>query len=275
MSLTRASGALAEKLSVLRGALQLSPYEVRCIDSLLRGDQHTAKSLAEEARVPRSRVYDVLGRLSVRGLVVKTPGRPTQFSLVDPRFGLVKSVEERHRAVLGELELERKIVLDMAEWLSSYQGEVLRSQGSKEIGWTIGPAAAAMAYHIQLKRSCQESYSGISNSPAVPPEALFAEERQMLKRGVKARLVRPFPSTMVARHRSSYRELLRQGFQIRDLRHPDISFDVFDRREVLLWLDEDNRGGAGGVTWIRHAGLARVMELHFETVWASAPPVKP
>jgi hypothetical protein len=172
------------------------------------------------------------------------------------------------------MDQQRQLLASLANSLSSYHGSVLHARTSREMGWTIGTEAAAMAHHIKLKHSCQESYSGISESSTVPPDELFAVERQMLKRGIEARLIRTFPPNMPAHQKELYRDLQKEGFQIRVLKTPEISFDVFDHRDVLLWLDEGTGRAASGITWIRHASLAKVLETYFDTVWESALPAR-
>lgn len=84
MSLTVHSAAPEVPAERALVSLGLPPYAARVYAALARVAQATAAELADQARVPRQRVYDVLESLIDQGLVTKCSGKPAVFLAVDP-----------------------------------------------------------------------------------------------------------------------------------------------------------------------------------------------
>jgi hypothetical protein len=95
----------------------------------------------------------------------------------------------------------------------------------------------------------------------------------MLERGVRARLVRPFPPNSPKQPLEWYKQLMRKGFQFKQSTSAQFSFDVFDRKEVVLWLNDRPNLPPSEVAWIHHPPLARMLLSRFEEVWAHGSPL--
>jgi hypothetical protein len=95
----------------------------------------------------------------------------------------------------------------------------------------------------------------------------------MLERGVKARLVRPFPPNSSKQALKWYRDLMKKGFRVKQSERAQFSFDVFDRKEVVLWLNDRPNLPPSEVAWVHHPPLARLLLAYFEEVWSQASPL--
>ena len=79
-------------------AIGLSKYEASAYLALLGHDDSTAVEVADRARVPRQRIYDVLTSLRDKGLIVIRDGRPARHSARPPSVALPAMFEARLRA---------------------------------------------------------------------------------------------------------------------------------------------------------------------------------
>ena len=76
----------------------LSKYEACAYLALLGHDDSTAVEIADGARVPRQRIYDVLATLRDKGLITIRDGRPARHSARPPSIALPAMLEARLRA---------------------------------------------------------------------------------------------------------------------------------------------------------------------------------
>lgn len=78
-------------------------YEAKVYLALLHDNPATGYQLSKKSGVPRSMVYEALGRLSVRGAVMETvEGRATLYRPIPPEV-LLDRYEEEQRQMTGEL----------------------------------------------------------------------------------------------------------------------------------------------------------------------------
>jgi hypothetical protein len=113
--------------------LGLTPYSSRAYAALARVGETSATDLADATRVPRQRVYDVLGLLIDQGLVVKRSGKPALYRAVDP-VDAAATLLGAHRDSLAKLEL---VAVDLVaslrqSWLEARAGRAAAGQDSSE-----------------------------------------------------------------------------------------------------------------------------------------------
>ncbi|HEX4716550.1 MAG TPA: helix-turn-helix domain-containing protein, partial [Ktedonobacteraceae bacterium] len=66
----------------------LNKYEAEAYYTLLTQGPLTGYELGKRSQVPLSRSYDVLERLSQKGLALAQPGDPARYMALDPRLFL-------------------------------------------------------------------------------------------------------------------------------------------------------------------------------------------
>ena len=220
--------------SVLRSKLGLSPYESRAYTALISKTSIEPSQLTSLTGIPRPRAYDVLRGLVSKGLAVEQLGRPVRYSAIDPKyglFGLLNTIETRSKDQLLDLH---SVVDKLALQLGGYFTTSRRKSGEEQRVWVTGSSEAVWAQFLFLKEHCAKEYFGATRSRAFPPYKIFVAEQKMLERGVKARLVRPFPPNSSNQTLQWYKELIKKGFQLKQSALVPFSFDVFDRKEVVL-----------------------------------------
>lgn len=207
-----------------------------------------------------------------KGLVVEQSGRPVRYSAIDPKYGLVgllNSIENRSKDQITDL---RSSVDKLAVQLGRAFIDSRRKAGEEQRIWVTGSSEAVWAQYLFLKEHCIKEYIGVTRSTSFPPYKIFLAEQKMLDRGVKARLVRPFPLDASKQVLKWYVELVRKGFKFRQYEHASFSFDVFDGKEVVLWLNDRPSLPPSEVGWMHHPPLARLLRSYFEEIWADAIP---
>jgi Cd2+/Zn2+-exporting ATPase len=84
-------------------ATGFTEYEAKTYLALLRDFPATGYHLSKKSGVPRSMVYEALGRLHARGAVLETTdGRATQYRPLPPEV-LLDQHEQEHRRLMSEL----------------------------------------------------------------------------------------------------------------------------------------------------------------------------
>lgn len=101
------------------GALEqlgLTEYEAKCFVALTRVVSGTAKEISQLADVPRSRVYDTVGRLHQKGLVDVQQSDPREFRAVSKDEAIAKLREDFDENVeAADTALERLESAETAE----------------------------------------------------------------------------------------------------------------------------------------------------------------
>jgi HTH-type transcriptional regulator, sugar sensing transcriptional regulator len=129
-----------EFLSGLTG-MGFTEYEAKVYLALLHDNPATGYQLSKKSGVPRSMVYEALGRLSVRGAVMETvEGRATLYRPLPPDV-LLDRYEEEQRQMTGELR----------EGLSK-----LVTASDEDRVWSISGRQATLSYATQMIRSARE-----------------------------------------------------------------------------------------------------------------------
>ena len=237
--------------------LGLSDYEARAYLTLLADGPLTAMELSRRADIPRSKIYDVLGRLEEKGWINPGEGRPAKYSARHPRealyvWRLMRERETRRYEdeVLEELErfssaVQEKedilIIMGLEAALSSVLGVIGRCEDEVflAVPEEVGPALD------ELVRALMGHRGKIS---------VLASNRE-LARAIKRRL----PGALVR-----------------------VKGDMFGggvicgASEVVLLLGR-GRGDAGQYLTIKadHPGLAALARRYFEHLWSLAEDLEP
>lgn len=128
---------LADQLA----AIGFTDYEARVYLALLRANPATGYQVSKEAGVPRSMVYEALGRLHVRGAVLRTDGnRATLYRPLPPRQ-LLDRYEDEHSQLVNNLRAGL---------------EALYVHPEEDHSWSITGRTAVLAYASQMVRGAEE-----------------------------------------------------------------------------------------------------------------------
>jgi Cd2+/Zn2+-exporting ATPase len=116
-------------------------YEAKVYLALLREHPATGYRLSKQSGVPRSMVYEALGRLSARGAVLSTTDEKATLYRPLPPEALLEGVRREHHQLMEDL--------------SSGLDELFDSK-SENFLWTIGTETAVRAYASKMIGSAKE-----------------------------------------------------------------------------------------------------------------------
>lgn len=131
----------AEALVQQMMSLHVSKYEACAYLALLGCADSSAAEIADRAKVPRQRVYDVLASLHERGLIVTRRGRPVRYTALEPREALEALLESRLREQQAENKRLAALVADLVS--------ALGSSSSSDAGIERGEARAPAQSHSE------------------------------------------------------------------------------------------------------------------------------
>jgi sugar-specific transcriptional regulator TrmB len=267
------AGEGVEPKRVLLEGLGLSPYEATAYVALLRRGETAPGELTQISGIPRPRTYDVLRSLVAKGLALEHAGRPVRYEALDPRHGVPRLLEKQQENAKKEFSERRFAARGLIAELGNLYDENARTSGIEDRVGVTGGTGAVWELFQAFKEKTKREYVGASVSSEVPPYEIFQREEKMLERGVRLRLIRPFPPSMRKRTVEWYVRLIEKGFEIRSSKEVEFSFDVSDQSKAVVWLNESAERPATKLLWLEHAHLARLLSAHFEQLWENAEPV--
>ncbi len=162
---------MAEPLGDLL-AIGFTEYEARVYLALLRENPATGYQVSKQAGVARSMVYEALGRLEVRGAVLKTEDRRATLYRPVPPDILIDRYEQEHRDRLQSLR-------------STLQA--LFASPREDHVWSIRGRSSVMSYAVQmLEDATREALLVLTDAAAEGlRDCVLAADR----RGVAMRIV--------------------------------------------------------------------------------------
>ena len=142
-------------------------YEAKVYLALLSDSPTTGYQLSKKSGVPRSMVYEALGRLAARGAVLETvEGRATLYRPLPPNVLLDRYEEEQRHMMAG---------------LRSGMEKIYQSSDEDKV-WSISGRRATFSYAAQMLREAQDEVYAVLNDEALA--ALEAEFIALCQRGV-------------------------------------------------------------------------------------------
>lgn len=233
----------------------LNGYEAKTYVALLEQGEAEAVEISEQAGVPKSRIYDVLGSLEQKGMVTKEPTSPKVYSANHARrvlehlvYRIEKSNEERVSYLRNKMD-------ELTEELPS-RGEVKkRTDAVRVVEGTYSVACKL----IEGMQDVEETMYVVGDSPFLRLKSRSSFDNQIGDRPVDIRALGMFDSATVdemERHDATVKHVADGIFQ---------SYVVFDERRLLqVSVEED--GTPRGLVTEDHT-LVRTYLERFERQW--------
>ncbi len=262
---------VSEKVMDALKAIGLNLYERKLWVALLSRGVASAGELAELAKIPRSRAYDVLESLAEKGFVIIQNSKPIKYVAVEPREAL-------ERAKKKILENAKEMTSKIDELKSSdvtKELERLYKEGMKvvEPGELTGALKGRHILHQQLESLLKRAKKYISIF--APPEILKEIHdaygyflRKISSKGVKIRMIT---------HKPVDPELAERLSKIGELRKFSTKntkigrFFLVDGKHVLVSLtDHEIHPLQDTAIWASSEYAAGIFEHMFNSLWEKA-----
>jgi sugar-specific transcriptional regulator TrmB len=246
-------------LSVSEGAREilrkmgLNAYETDAYVALLEGGQLTAMEISREAKVPYSKIYEVLNSLKQKGWIKSTETRPSKYYPVPPLEATAaakRRLENEYQAWEQGLAEELQPLYEKRELVE--RPDILILHGQQAILTKIE----------EVLKSANREIMIAAPSFTRPLIALVESPLNAVKKNVTVNL-------MAAGKLSDW-QFLKKVAGITQLRLRDHMFGggvIADGKEAMLFLGEDK---PSLVIWSNHVGLVGFAREYFQFLWDSS-----
>jgi len=259
-------------MDALKG-IGLNLYERKLWVALLSRGVSTAGELADLAKVPRSRAYDVLQSLAEKGFVVVQSGRPLRYVAIPPK----EALENAKRRILQRAEeMARKIdEMKESDIMKELEGVFERGINYVNPGDLTGAIKGRHLLYTQLENLFRNAKKYIS---LFAPSEILRELhdlhgdllRALAKKGVSIRILTD---------KNVDKELANRLKETGEVKKVEIDkelprFCLVDGKHVVLALtDHKTHPTQDSAIWAQSEHAAAMFEHVFENLWSSAKSV--
>ncbi len=187
-------------------------YEAKVYIELLQANPATGYQLSKKAGVPRSMVYEALGRLTARGMVMEThQQRATLYCPLPPEVLLDHHVQEQQHLIAGLRE-------DLCKRCVAPEEDRL---------WSVRGRAVVLAYAVQMIRQARAELALALGDPEL--EALRSELELAHQRGLR------ITALLIGDEQLSIGEFVRHPPKESEIQNLKAMFIVIaDKQETLI-----------------------------------------
>lgn len=239
----------------------LSEYEAKAYLALTLHGPLTASNVAENSKIPQSKVYGILKSLSDKFLAESWNGKPLKFKSIEPSIGL-KKILERKKMAIENLREKSAVMLEQLKPLKGFETE--------DFGiWSSSGKLACMEKAAEmLFRAKKFGLATTSRFSRYPP--LDDAYVSVLKKGIKIKMLGTSELDDARKARATW--YARHGAEIRILPmkvNPVIG--IVDDKEVSIRLDNSD---TPDMIWSNNPALTSIFRTYFDEMWKKAEKFK-
>ncbi len=251
--------------------LGMTRYEAKAYLTLIQRESYAASELANEAGIPRQRIYDVLNSLVSRGLARDWPGPVTRYAATDPQAAVERLLAVQRQALSGLESQSSRLATGLRDtWVVGRKEtapldyvEVLRDPG------LLG------ARFLDLQREAEFELLTFAKSPyAVPnnPVGLAATQR-IVEAGGDVRCIYEPSILDNPQIVAETLQFIAAGEGARVAKEVPMKLCLADGNRALFSLTDPIAGGLTSTNiLVEHPSLASSLRSAFEAIWAVSEP---
>ncbi|MFH1257217.1 MAG: helix-turn-helix domain-containing protein [Candidatus Diapherotrites archaeon] len=234
--------------------LGLTEYEAKSLNALFKLREAEAPEISRIAQVPKTRVYDVLERLTKKGLIIEIYGRPKKYRSVEVGRVFDSLISEK-KASLKELEEKAK------DLRGSFSGE-----GQKEAIEKVMKVKDKSDFTRILGQeidSAKESVSGFTH---------FSKEQHLLKDHIKNAKAKKIEIKLIGKIAGESARLAKDfsehGATVKDFDHGMHAY-IIDGKKVVMALSDFSKDQPEYhfTIWPDNKAMANALQKHFDDSW--------
>jgi len=237
----------------------LNAYEIDAYVALLEGGQMTAMEISKKAKVPYSKIYEVLNLLKNKKWIKGLESRPSKYYPIPPLDALATAklrIEDEYKSWEQTIARELQPLYEKRELVE--HPDILILRGQQAVMAKLDETFKKATKEIMI--ASPEFAKTMINSAI-----FFLEGLQKTRVDVKL---------MVAGKAGNWMKL--KGLAgIGELRVRDQMFGggvIADGKEAMLFLGEEK---PSLVIWSNHVGLVRFARDYFQFLWESSEKIQP
>lgn len=234
----------------------LTEYEAKAYLTLSIRGPLQASSITEFAKIPQSKVYEIMRSLTSKSLIEKWSSKPQKFRAIEPVYALKKIIHERNSKIEELKKRSNSIINELKPLMENKVDSGLwASKGKKAF------LEKAIEILERTKNFGCASTSRFSRHPYLDQAFLKA-----IKRGVQIRMLGTSDLDESSRLRAEW--YLNNGADVKiipmDIR-PIIG--IADNKEVSIRIDN---GIDSDFIWSNNPALINIMKCYFDNLWKDA-----
>ncbi len=246
-------------ISKLLENLGLTEYEAKTLCSLFRIREAEAPEISRNAQVPKTRVYDVLDRLTKKGLVIEIYGRPKKYRVVDASDAIEHLIEKKKQEIQ---KLEEK-AQNLKQFISGWQS--IPSEEKEKV--------LKVKEKIDFEKILAQEIDKAKNELIAFTEITAAQNalRDSIKRAGKKKLNVRVVGRAPKKLRNLMQEFMEHGVSLKHCEHGLNAF-VIDKKNVILALSDFSKEKPEYYfsIWHDNPHLAKMFYSYFEECWGKA-----
>ena len=258
--------------------LGLSSYEAKTYVEMLSLDFTTAREISEISKVPFGRMYDVLSKLEVKGLVEKQNSRPAKFRAETPKLAINKLINLKEK----EIETIKNTAPVIEEKLAKFYG----SSKEESLFWSVAMEEETMAQHEAKLMEAEEEILIYMHTPLSIPSVSIPESNDFIEtiaylinikqveiKIILGSLTHEDVTEEFLENLNPIKELLK-GVEVRYSHIVTNTFDVIDNEKVIIKISnpvQSNEYLAMIFLWQKNFAIK--MRLKFFEIWGNATPI--
>lgn len=231
----------------------LNAYEIDAYTALLESGQMTAMAISREAKVPYSKIYEVLNSLKGKGWIKSSESRPFQYYPVPPLEATAftkQRLEDKYQGWEQTVAEALQPLYEKRELVERPDILILHGQ---------------QAIVAKLEEVLKKANKEIMIAAPIFAKPIIASADQLLSNLKKTVNVK-----FMAAGKSDDWKALKKVAGLNELRVREHMFGggvIADGKEAMLFLGEEK---PSLVIWSNHMGLVRFAREYFQFLWDSS-----
>lgn len=243
--------------------LGLTTYEAKAYVALLGRDSFTAAQVARQGRLPRQRIYDVLGSLVEKGLASSRPGSVVKYAAIAPELAIERLVAGHRRSLEALERSANEIIGELTPAFASGRAHT----DPLEYIEVLRDAGAINERFAELQNSVKREILVFTKPPyATPPQENIeglGVARSHTARSVYEMSVFDDPKVI-----AGIRTFIEAGEESRFVDALPLKLVIIDETIVMFGMqDPVGTGGDLTIMVVEHPSLASVLKAAFESFW--------
>jgi sugar-specific transcriptional regulator TrmB len=232
----------------------LNAYEIDTYITLLESGQLTAMEISQEAKVPYSKIYDVLNALKEKGWVKSSESRPFKYSPTSPLEATIftkRRLDDKYQGWEQTITETLQPLYEKRELVERPDILILHGQH---------------AIIVKLEEVFKKANKEIMIAMPTFAKPIIRSADQILA-GVK----KTVEVKLMAAGKSEDWKALKKVAGLNELRVRDHMFGggvIADDKEAMLFLGEEDKPSL--IIWSNHVGLVGFAREYFQFLWDSS-----
>ncbi len=234
--------------------LGLTEYEAKTLSALFNLRESEAPEISRLAQVPKTRVYDVLDRLTKKNLIIEIHGRPKRYMSIEPEKVFSTLIEEKKKE-LQELEARAR---ELRQRITLSSGDVKHERVMK-----------VKDKNDFMKILGQEIDSAKESVHAITP---ISKEHVLLKNPMKNAAARNVEIKLISKINEGgdkvAKEFTQSGAELKGFEH-GINAYIIDNKKVVLALSDfsQDKPEYHFTIWPDNRPMASAFKKYFDHAW--------